>query len=226
MEASGEVAPGALKEARKLSRFFKYEPLKFIQAFTTLSAIIKKDLGMVDAADETVHAHLIASVGRWNAQEAPNGSKYEFVSVTNPTARRNCVQVKTSRFFEWAAKWTNLAPYWEFLRVVYDAWHVLKSREEAAPQASEQDEPERLDANEPQERQQRGMAREVHADLIQELRDKRKSRHTLDVVRDILHDGRVKLYASMLRGRSYQKLYVSFVRVVLQLACALCINCV
>ena len=32
MEASGEVAPGALKEARKLSRFFKYEPLKFIQA--------------------------------------------------------------------------------------------------------------------------------------------------------------------------------------------------
>ena len=32
MEAAGLVAPGSLKEARKLSRFFKYEPLKFIQA--------------------------------------------------------------------------------------------------------------------------------------------------------------------------------------------------
>ena len=32
MESQGTVAAGALKEARKLSNFFKYEPLKFVQA--------------------------------------------------------------------------------------------------------------------------------------------------------------------------------------------------
>ena len=32
MELAGIIAPGSLKEARKLSKFFKYEPLKFVQA--------------------------------------------------------------------------------------------------------------------------------------------------------------------------------------------------
>lgn len=36
---------------------------------------------MVDAADEAVHAHLVASVGKWNAQEARSGSNYQFVVV-------------------------------------------------------------------------------------------------------------------------------------------------
>ena len=90
-----------------------------------------------------------------------------------------------------------MAPFWEFLRVVYDAWHVLKSRED--PQRAEiegEGAAEEHLPGQPEDRQVRA-GRQVHVDLVRELREKNKSRHTLDIVRDILHDDRVKLYATM-----------------------------
>ena len=61
------------------------------------------------------------------------------------------------------------------------------------PDAPEVPEP----AAQPEEKQMRGSTKQVQTDLIQQLRDKQKSRHTLAVVRDILHDDRVRTYATM-----------------------------
>ncbi|CAE7356003.1 HMCN1 [Symbiodinium sp. CCMP2592] len=155
---------------------------------------------------EAIHEHLQQSVGSWNAQEA--------------------IDVKGSRFFEWMAKWRKLSPYWGFLRVVYDAWHVLKSREAEQAQETELQEqgeqgPEASAAaaetadreGQAEEKRPRGgKLQQVHADLIQELRDKQKSRHTLSVVRDILGDDRVRVFATMIAAsqrehvRDYQEM--------------------
>ena len=119
------------------------------------------------------------------------------------------LQVKGSRFFEWTAKWTNFSPFWGFLRIIYDMWHFLKGKDlegavepevpdgDADP-AADPDVQQDLEADE--RRAPRGSMRQVHADLVQELREKQKSRHTLAVVRDILHDDRVKTYALMRLG--------------------------
>ena len=113
--------------------------------------------------------------------------------------------MKGSRFFEWMAKWCNLRPFWGFLRIVYETWHVLKGKDieagasdTAAGDADGQgdDQPDQQLAPE-ETRRTRESQKQVHADLMQELRDKQKSRHTLSVVRDILRDDRVKIYASM-----------------------------
>ena len=97
-------------------------------------------------------------------------------------------QVSVSRFFQWPARWHQVSPLWSFWRVILDQWHALKSKEHVK-KPDEEDEGNAA---------QRG--RKAHSDLLNDLRNMQKSRHSLDVVRDILHDGQIRIYANMLLG--------------------------
>ena len=103
------------------------------------------------------------------------------------------LKVKLSRFFEWSGKWKNVAPYWSFLKFVYKSFRLIRGNDTTA---DEEDLDERTDP--PGTESQQSKPKSEHLKLIQDFKDMQKSRHTLDVVNDVLHDDRIKLYAWMM----------------------------
>ena len=103
------------------------------------------------------------------------------------------LKVKLSRFFEWSGKWKNVAPYWSFLKFVYKSFCLIRGDDKKADE-EDLDEP----TDPPGTGSQQSKSKSEHLKLIQDFKDMQKSRHTLDVVHDILHDDRIKLYAWMM----------------------------
>ena len=107
-----------------------------------------------------------------------------------------CWQVKLSRFFEWAGKWKNLSPYWTFLKEVYTTLRLTRAGRDAEPDDATTQPPEPAEAHDDQA-QPGGRKQSEHLQLIKDFKAMQKTRHTLDVVHDILNDDKIVIYAWM-----------------------------
>ena len=157
---------------------------------------MKADFGQPDLSNAELHNHLQSNLGRMETQEARCIWVFECVELSLRCACPAlglCREVKVSRFFQWAGRWQSFAPHWTFWRIILDQWHALKGAEERPPEEAAPDDDGQA---------ARGRGRQAHTNLLEDLRKMQKTRHSLEVVRDILHDGRIRDYAHMQLGSS------------------------
>ena len=123
------------------------------------------------------------------------------------------MKVALSRFFDWPAKWRKFSRMWGFMKQVYKQWQLMKGEQRGnAADAADQGEDdgaggaqvEEGDENIPDGFDEAGDAvfsqrksQTQHEKLMKSLKEMQKSRHTLDIVKDVLWDDRVKVYAHM-----------------------------
>ena len=111
-----------------------------------------------------------------------------------------------SRWFSWSTSWKRFRPLWSFLRSVYMTWQLMLSEGDIAQESEAADNPGGEGAQaEPAARgpnpipgAERVSVKQQARSLLKDLRELQKTRHTLDIVRDVLGDVRIKHYADML----------------------------
>ena len=111
-----------------------------------------------------------------------------------------CPEVKLSRFFSWPCQWRHFAPFYTFLGKVhaFRAMQVAQNQTEGDADGQDLGAEEALPISEPAAVASRSRWQNVQEEILHRLRDLQSKKPTLDVVRDILRDQRVKVYANML----------------------------
>lgn len=129
------------------------------------------ELGHPGLAANDLHERLRAGVGSWNQEET-----------------------KLSRFFSWAGKFQHFVKYWKFQSLVFTQWQTLHVELQAAEDAPM----EHDDENQGPQIQEGTLQGKRGQDLLKALKAMQQSRHTLDIVADVLKDDCVKKYSHMI----------------------------
>ena len=132
------------------------------------------ELGHPGLAANDLHERLRAGVGSWNQEET-----------------------KLSRFFSWAGKFKHFVKYWKFQSLVFTQWQTMHMELEAA-EAAEVAATEQDDENQGRQNQGGTLQGKRGQDLLKALKAMQQSRHTLDIVADVLKDESVKKYSHMI----------------------------
>ena len=160
-----------------------------------------------------VHRQCHEGIGTWSTEEASWTREWVFPmplnhmsrSVRKGTRAPKSMQVQLSRFFSWPCHWRRFAPHFSFMAKVHAFRAVLEGG--AGGEAQEHQEGEPVEEPEPAARvsepaagASRKSRQTVQEEILGRLRELQTKKHTLDVVHEILQDGRVKIYAWMFRG--------------------------
>ena len=166
---------------------------------------MRQDLG--DYADvmppEEVHRRCFEGIGGWSTDEATTNNWYLLHFLcTNSLLPMVAAQVQLSRFFAWPCHWRRFAPFYSFMGKV----HQFRATQAGVPGHGEEDQDPGGEVAEAEEgapvsqaaaAASRTNRKAVQEDILTRLRDLQKKKPTLEVVRTILEDKRVKIYANM-----------------------------
>lgn len=130
------------------------------------------ELGCSGLTATDLHERLKAGVGTWNQEEA-----------------------KLSRFFDWSGKFKHYVKYWKFQSLVFTQWQTLHA--EVDPATAEDAPMGEGDENQGQNKGETLQGKRGQ-DLVKALKSMQQSRHTLDIVADVLKDSCVKKYSNMI----------------------------